>query len=69
MSNEKEAAPSDFDFVFVKHGWRGVENFFGARTAVNKRWLQERGADRLKDLRARFRKGDAAALSEVTNDG
>lgn len=61
--------PPDFGFVFVKYGWRGVEHFFGARTPVNVRWLNECGRDRIKPLRRRYMRGDVSALEEVLHDG
>jgi len=60
-----DPAPSDFPFVFVKHGWRGVERFFGARTERNLRWFRECGRDRLNDLRRRYMRGELAVLDEV----
>lgn len=59
--------PRDFEVVFVRFGWRGIEHIFGARTSVNKRWIEQSGRDRLRTLRMRFRKGDVSALEEVRN--
>lgn len=56
--------PADFDAVFVQQGWRGIERIFGARTPINKRWVDQ-GGERLKELRLRYRKGDAGALEEA----
>lgn len=60
-----EPAPEGFPYRFVKDGWRGVERYYGGRTARNKRWLKECGQDRLIALRQRYMKGDATALDEV----
>lgn len=61
-----EPAPEDFAFVFVKHGWRGIERFFGGRTERNLRWAKECGRERLDGLRHRYyRLGDLSALDEV----
>lgn len=65
MNCQTALRPHDFDRVFVQHGWRGVENFFGARTPVNCRWLKEAGETRLRALRKRYRDGDITALEEV----
>lgn len=65
MRGNQETAPRDFPAVFVQHGWRGIERFFGARTAVNKRWLEECDRERLAALRIRYRRGDHSVLSEV----
>lgn len=65
MMNGSTSAPSDFPAVFVKHGWRGIERFFGARTTVNLRWLDECGREHLQSLRRRYMKGDLSALEEV----
>lgn len=35
--------PPDFPAVFMKQGWRAIENLFGARTAINKRWVAALG--------------------------
>lgn len=61
-----EPAPEGFAARFVKDGWRGIERYYGARTARNHRWLNECGKERLKELRRRYLKGDLAALDEVT---
>lgn len=65
MRGNQEAAPHDFPVVFVQHGWRGIERFFGARTTVNKRWLEECNRERLAALRLRYRRGDHSVLAEV----
>jgi len=48
--------PSDFAEVFIREGWRGVEAAYGARTAVNKRWLREAGGEDLKRRRMEYRR-------------
>jgi hypothetical protein len=63
-----EYRPTAFRAVFVEHGWRGIEHYFGARTAVNKRWMSEGGPEaeaELKALRLRYRRGDVSALEQV----
>jgi hypothetical protein len=60
------AAPADFRQVFVQHGWRGIERYFGARTDVVMRWIEECGGiDALQAERRAFRKAqfDQAKLS------
>lgn len=57
--------PPEFDEMFVKGGWRHVEHLTGARTDLLLKWLAQRGADRLRDLRRRYLRGDVAALREV----
>jgi len=53
--------PADFPDVFIREGWRGVELEFGARTAVNKRWLHECGGEALRQRRAEFLKSRTRA--------
>lgn len=45
--------PEGFRERFIKNGWRGVERYYGARTAVNQRWIAECGG--LKALQAERR--------------
>ena len=46
--------PVDFEEVFIRTGWRGIEEAYGARTGVNKRWVREAGEDELKRKRKSF---------------
>lgn len=48
-----DPAPEGFRNRFIRDGWRGVEHWYGARTAVNKRWADECGG--LEALRAERR--------------
>lgn len=45
--------PPEFEAVFLAEGWRGIERYFGARTAVNRAWLEECGG--VKPMQARRR--------------
>jgi len=38
----------------VRWGWRGVERAFGARTDINKRWLNHCGGEELRQARLRY---------------
>lgn len=54
--------PHDFERVFILHGWRGIEHIFGARTAVNKRWIAEcGGVDALQMRRRLYKQATASA--------
>ena len=64
-SGPYEPAPEGFPARFVKDGWRGIERYYGARTDINLRWLNECGRERLEALRRRYRKGDLSALEEA----
>jgi len=60
-----EPAPEGFAARFIRDGWRGIERFYGARTDVSTRWVEESGGDRLKELRKRYLRGDLSVLDEV----
>ncbi len=51
--------PQDFEIAFVWRGWRFIENAFGARTSINKRWKQE-ASPHLDHVRSAFRKAERA---------
>lgn len=57
--------PADFDTVFIRYGWRGLERYFGSRTTVNLRWLDEAGREQITALRRRYMRGDLSALDEL----
>lgn len=38
----------------MRWGWRGVERAFGARTDINKRWLNHCGGEELQQARLRY---------------
>ncbi len=38
----------------MRWGWRGVERAFGARTDINKRWLNHCGGEKLQQARLRY---------------
>lgn len=35
--------PDDFRDVFIRHGWRGIERHFGARTSLMMDWVNQCG--------------------------
>jgi len=39
----REPAPQGFRQRFVEDGWRGIERYYGARTDVMLRWIEECG--------------------------
>lgn len=62
ISNRPYAPPPEgFRDRFIRGGWRAVEAAYGARTALNKRWINELGG--LSVLRSE-RKAYLAALKE-----
>jgi len=61
-----EPAPEGFASRFVKDGWRGIERYYGARTDIMLRWLNECDKERLRTLRRRYMRGDVTALEEVS---
>ena len=46
--------PPGFAEIYIRWGWRGVETFFGSRTACNKRWIEQHGPE-LKQARQTYR--------------
>ena len=63
-SHPLKPPPANFARVFIEEGWRGIEWQFGARTAVNKRWVAECGGDRLKQERQAFLRARSAREAE-----
>lgn len=52
---------SEFADVFVRLGWRGIENIFGRRTSINERLIQHLGDDLLARRREYMRAQRMAA--------
>ncbi len=52
---DRKPVPDGFAETFVRFGWRGVETFYGARTAVNRRWIEEAGGPELIAQRQQYR--------------
>jgi hypothetical protein len=48
------ACPDDFDVIFVEQGRDGCESWYRASRKTVNRWMNERGAKRLIDARAKF---------------
>jgi len=48
------ACPDDFDATYIAHGYDDCEVIFRAAPITVKRWLLERGAERLRKARAEF---------------
>ncbi len=55
------ACPPDFDVVYIAHGYDDCEVIFRAAPMTVKRWLLERGAERLRKARAEFVARERAA--------
>lgn len=58
--------PDGFRQVFIEHGWRGIERYFGARTSLMMEWIGQCGgievlqAERRAYRQARFDAAKAA---------
>lgn len=53
-SRRGRPAPGDFDEMFIVHGWSGVADHFRCHPRSVKRWLVQRGEERLVAARARY---------------
>ncbi|WP_439538697.1 hypothetical protein [Sphingomonas sp.] len=62
-----DPAPEGFRRRFILDGWRGVEHWYGARTAVNRRWAEECGG--LAVLQAERRAYRDAQRASVAGQG
>jgi hypothetical protein len=52
---DRKPVPEGFSETFIRFGWRGIETFYGARTSVNRRWIDEAGGPSLMEARRRYR--------------
>jgi hypothetical protein len=52
---DRKPIPDGFVETFIRFGWRGIETFYGARTSVNRRWINEAGAQQLQEQRKAYR--------------
>jgi len=56
MSREAAPPPEGFRNRFIQDGWRGIENYYGARTSVNRKWIALCGGQELREARNNFLK-------------
>lgn len=62
--------PEGFRDRFVKDGWRGIERYYGARTEVMLRWIEESGGlDSLKAERRAYRDAQRASVASSAGIG
>lgn len=43
MTSRYSPPPDKFRETFISDGWRGIERFYGARTEVMLRWIEDCG--------------------------
>lgn len=56
--------PEGFRDRFIRDGWRGIERYYGARTAVMLRWIEESGGlDSLQAARREWRNAQRASVA------
>ncbi|MBT2133959.1 hypothetical protein KK137_06395 [Croceibacterium sp. LX-88] len=54
-AHRHKPAPPAFAEVFIRVGWRGVEEAYGSRTGCNRRWIDDCGGETLFALRREYR--------------
>lgn len=72
VARSYEPAPPGFRERFILDGWRGIERYYGARTDVMNRWIEECGGiDVLKAERRAHRaeRFEAARLALLPAQG
>ncbi|MGL4640507.1 MAG: hypothetical protein ACRCVX_12365 [Shewanella sp.] len=60
MTNLSSAQFEEFYGVFIRMGWRGVENIFGRRNTINKQIVDYLDADGLREKRREYLRGQRA---------
>ena len=65
-----DPAPEGFRHRYITGGWRAIEHWYGARTAVNRRWFAECGGyDALKAERRAYREAQRASVANSAGMG